>query len=134
MISSLIAAILAALFLYLSLGTIKIRRANKIPIGDGDNTRLQLWIRAQGNFAEYSPFILLLLFILENNGVSSIEIAIFGSLLIIARIMHAYSLTKHEQYVDGILQAKPTFRVAGMMLTFVVMFYCIGRLIITYFI
>ncbi|MBL6665091.1 MAG: MAPEG family protein [Rickettsiales bacterium] len=133
MTTLLIAAILTALFLYLSLGIIKVRRINKIPIGDGGDIILQLWIRAQGNFAEYSPFILLLLFILESSGVSSVEIAIFGSLFLASRAMHAYSLIKHEKYIDGILQNKPIYRMAGMMLTFLVMFYCIGRLVITYF-
>jgi len=133
MIVLIIAAILASIFVYLSIGTIKVRKKNKIAIGDGNNQELIKWVRAQGNFVEYSPFILLLLFILEFSGVSKIEILIVGLLFIFGRISHAYSLVKHEKYENNELQNKPIFRMYAMMTTFWVMFYCIARLLITSF-
>jgi len=130
----LIAAISTLILLYLSIGTIKVRKSNKIIFGDGDNHELKQWIRAHGNFVENSPFILLLLFLLEYSGVSKVEIALAGTIFIAGRISHAYSMVKAEKYRDGKLLTDIKFRVYGMSLTFLVLFYCVIRLLVTYFI
>ncbi|UOA10061.1 MAPEG family protein [Methylobacter sp. S3L5C] len=92
MITSLYASLLALLIVRLSLSVIKLRRKNRIIIGDGGNEELQLAIRTQANALEYIPITLLLLLALELNGAPKILIHILGATLIIGRIIHAIGL------------------------------------------
>ncbi|WP_262964144.1 MAPEG family protein [Methylobacter psychrophilus] len=92
MITSLYASLLALLIVRLSLSVIKLRRKNRIIVGDGGNEELQLAIRTHANALEYIPITLLLLLTLELNGAPKILIHILGSTLIIGRIIHAIGL------------------------------------------
>ncbi len=92
MITSLYASLLALLIVRLSLSVIKLRRKNRIIVGDGGNEELQLAIRTQANALEYIPITLLLLLTLELNGAPKILIHILGATLIIGRIIHAVGL------------------------------------------
>ena len=67
-VTSIYASILSLLFIFLTIRIIKIRRTNKISIGDGNNLILQKAIRAQSNFCETVPLTLILFFLAENNG------------------------------------------------------------------
>jgi uncharacterized membrane protein YecN with MAPEG domain len=58
-ITTLIACILAALFLRLSFGVIRLRRHHKVGLGSGGVDDLERAIRAQANFAEYVPIALI---------------------------------------------------------------------------
>ena len=89
MITSLYASISALLIVRLSISVIKLRRINRIRVGDGGNEELQLAIRTHANAVEYIPIALLLLLMLELNGAPKILIHIFGATLIIGRIIHA---------------------------------------------
>jgi uncharacterized membrane protein YecN with MAPEG domain len=53
------AALLALVYVWLSLRVIRTRRAERIGLGDGNNRRLRRAIRAHGNFVEYAVFALL---------------------------------------------------------------------------
>lgn len=76
----------------LTLSVIKLRRKNRVSIGDGGNEELQLAIRAHSNAVEYIPITLLLLLTLELNGAPQILIHILGATLLIGRILHAMGL------------------------------------------
>ncbi len=89
MITSLYASLSALLIVRLSISVIKLRRKNRIRVGDGGNEELQLAIRTHANALEYIPITLLLLLMLELNGAPKILIHIFGVTLIIGRIIHA---------------------------------------------
>ena len=128
----LFAFLLSLIFIYLSLGVIKQRGKNKIALGTGSNDELTKWVRAQANFTEYTPWAVLLLLLAEFSGAHKIEIYVVGSLLLLGRVLHAYSMTHHEKYINGILQAKPKFRVIGMQLTFIAILYCAIRLFTLY--
>jgi len=78
MITSLYASLLALLVVRLSLSVIKLRRKNRIIVGDGGNEELQLAIRTHANALEYIPITLLLLLTLELNGAPKILIHILG--------------------------------------------------------
>ncbi len=108
-VTSVIASLLAAIFLRLSFAVIKLRRANKISLGSGGNDELERAIRAQGNFAEYVPLALILLACLEINGAPWWLVALPGASLIAGRLAHA----------KGIHELPPNFRkrVFGMVLT-----------------
>ncbi len=92
MITSIYASLSVLLIVRLSLSVIKLRRKNRIIVGDGGNEELQLAIRTHANALEYIPITLLLLLTLELNGAPKILIHILGSTLIIGRIIHAMGL------------------------------------------
>ncbi|MEY3807544.1 MAG: hypothetical protein RI893_520 [Pseudomonadota bacterium] len=96
MITSIYASLSALLIVRLSLFVIKLRRKNRIIIGDGGNEELQLAIRAHANALEYIPITLLLLLTLELNGAPQILVHILGTILIIGRIIHAIGLTAKD--------------------------------------
>ena len=108
-ITTLAASVLAALFIYLSFGVIRLRRQHKVGLGSGDMDDLERAIRAQGNFAEYVPIALILMACLEFNGAPVWLVAILGVGLVIGRVVHAI----------GINQPPPHFskRIIGMRLT-----------------
>jgi len=110
LVTSIIAAVLTIIFVRLSFAVIGLRRKNKIGLGSGGHEELERAIRAQGNFAEYVPFGLILIACLELNGVPWWLVVIPGITLIIGRLIHAV----------GINEPPPDFskRVLGMKLTF----------------
>lgn len=108
-VTTLIACILAALFLRLSFGVIRLRRQHKVGLGSGGVDDLERAIRAQANFAEYVPIALILMACLEFNEAPLWLIAILGIALVFGRVMHAI----------GINQPPPHFsnRIIGMKFT-----------------
>ncbi|MDI1276203.1 MAPEG family protein [Methylobacter sp.] len=92
MITSIYASLAALLIVRLTLSVIKLRRKNRVSVGDGGNEGLQLAIRAHANAVEYIPIALMLLLTLELNGAPKILIHILGATLIIGRILHAIGL------------------------------------------
>jgi uncharacterized membrane protein YecN with MAPEG domain len=110
LVTSIIASVLCIIFIKLSLAVIGLRRKNKVGLGSGGHEDLERAIRAQGNFAEYVPFGLILIACLELNGAPWWLVAIPGITLIIGRLIHA----------RGINTPPPDFskRVLGMKLTF----------------
>ncbi|QWD60110.1 MAPEG family protein [Polynucleobacter sp. MWH-UH35A] len=110
LITSIIAALLTIIFIKLSFAVIGLRRKNKVGLGSGGHEDLERAIRAQGNFAEYVPFGLILIACLELNGAPAWLVLIPGITLIIGRLIHA----------KGINEPPPNFskRVLGMKITF----------------
>ena len=92
MITSIYASLSALLIVKLTLSVIKLRRKNRISVGDGGNEELQLAIRTHSNALEYIPITLMLLLTLELNGAPKILIHILGATLITGRILHAMGL------------------------------------------
>lgn len=107
MITSIYVSLLALLIVRLSVAVIKLRRKNRVSVGDGGNEALQLAIRAHANAVEYIPIALMLLLTLELNGAPKILIHILGVTLLIGRILHAMGLPAKD------LQR----RVLGMQIT-----------------
>ena len=109
-ITSIIAAVLTSIFIRLSFAVIGLRRKNKVGLGTGGHENLERAIRAQGNFAEYVPFGILLIACLELNKAPWWLVAVPGITLIIGRVIHAV----------GINTPPPDFskRVLGMKFTF----------------
>jgi len=110
LITSIIAAVLTLIFIKLSFAVIALRRKNKVGLGSGGHEDLERAIRAQGNFAEYVPFGLILIACLELNSAPVWLVVIPGIALIIGRLIHA----------KGINTPPPDFslRVTGMKFTF----------------
>lgn len=110
LVTSIIASALTAIFVKLSFAVIGLRRKNQVGLGSGGIDDLERAIRAQGNFAEYVPFGIILIACLELNGAPWWLVAIPGITLIIGRLIHA----------KGMNVPPPDFskRVLGMKFTF----------------
>ena len=108
--TSVIASVLTIIFVRLSFAVIRLRRKNKVGLGSGGHEELERAIRAQGNFAEYVPFGIMLIACLEINGAPWWLVAVPGITLIAGRLIHA----------RGINMPPPDFsqRVLGMKFTF----------------
>jgi hypothetical protein len=111
-VTSLYAAALGALLLYLSINVIKARRAARVSVGDGGDDALLRAIRAQGNFAEYTPLGLILIALIEANGFPVWVVHGLGALLVLGRGLHAVGLAPGDKRMK--------FRVRGMEMTFAV--------------
>jgi uncharacterized membrane protein YecN with MAPEG domain len=110
--TTLWAALLAPVCLWLSLRVIGQRRRAGVSIGSGGDPALERAIRAQGNFAEYVPFALVLLALAEAAGTPGWVIHPLGAALLAGRIAHGWGIVQQpEDY---------RFRVGGMAATFTV--------------
>lgn len=104
------AALLAGFYIFLSVRVVRIRRQEKIGIGDANNVRLRRAIRAHGNFAEYAPLAVILAAFVEIQQFAAIIVHALCWILIIGRLIHAYGVSQEKEDYR--------FRVAGMVLTF----------------
>ena len=108
-VTPIYAALLALLFLALSFRVILYRRRSRISLLDGDDAELRTRIRAQGNCAEYAPFGLVLILVLELMLAPVWALHLLGLMLLSGRAIHAF----------GFLTTPPVLRlrVFGMLLT-----------------
>ena len=104
------AALLALLYLALSLRVIAYRRGNRISLGDAGDPALLSRIRAHGNLAEYAPLALVLLLIAELGGAGLWVLHVGGGMLLAGRLAHAVALSLPPTGLP--------LRTIGMALTF----------------
>jgi uncharacterized membrane protein YecN with MAPEG domain len=112
-VTALYAGLLGLGFLLLSVRVIRARGAHGVALGTGGQQTLERAIRAHGNFAEYVPFALLILVLLEANGVPAWALHLLGLALLAGRALHAWNIAREAEVLR--------LRVAGMALTFVVL-------------
>jgi len=86
------AAAAAILNLWLSIRIGAVRRAANISVGDGGSEPLQRRMRAQANFVENTPFILLLIAALEIGGAGGNWLAYVAAAYFLARVAHAFGM------------------------------------------
>lgn len=94
--TSIYAGLSGLLLIWLAFQAIKARRANKVKLGDGGNFALQSAVRAHGNFSEYMPISIILLFLFEYNGAPAWMIHVIGVTFLIGRWIHAQGLLKDD--------------------------------------
>ena len=105
-------AFFAVMFVLLSINVIRARRKHKVGIGTGRNKSVERAMRVHANFAEYVPFALLLVALLELNKSNSLLLMGLCSVLLVGRLVHAYGVSMENE--------RFAFRVSGMMMTFAV--------------
>lgn len=88
------ATALVVLKLFLVWRVIALRQHHGIGLGDGGNRDLELAIRTHGNYMEYLPLVLILMFIAEMNGVADAALHGAGVLFIASRLAHALGMTQ----------------------------------------
>lgn len=82
------AAILALIYIALSLWVVAGRVSNGALHGDGGKAAFAKRIRSHANFMEYVPLALLLIALLEGGGGSSTLVHILLLVLVVARLLH----------------------------------------------
>ena len=107
-----IAGAAALLNIWLALRVSMVRRKHKVSVGDGGNAAVTTRMRAHANFAEYAPFVLILLGLVELARGSHGGLWAAGIVFILGRISHAFGLDRPG--------ANP-LRVAGIVSTWAVL-------------
>jgi len=77
---------------WLALRCARARGATGIMIGDGGNQQLTAKMRAQANFVEYTPFVLILIGLIELAIGARTWLWFAGLIYLLARIVHAFGL------------------------------------------
>ncbi len=109
-ITPIYAALIAFLYVALCLNVIRCRRREKISVGDHDNKAMIKAMRTQANCAEYAPFGLLLIAMVELQGAGGWLVNLLGLMLLAGRLLHAYGFGRTPQTI--------ILRQIGMGLTF----------------
>jgi uncharacterized membrane protein YecN with MAPEG domain len=110
-ITGIYAALAALLIVALAIRVMLGRKGAQIGIGDGGNHELSKRIRVHANAIEYLPIGLILLLIIELNQTQPVVVHAFGITLIIARVLHAFGLSKTSKVSFG--------RASGILLTLI---------------
>jgi len=120
------AGLLALVFVVLSVRVIRQRRGAKVAIGPGGNPSLERAMRVHANFAEYVPFAVVLLALMELQRAPAFLLHALGLVLLVGRLAHAYGVSQEKENFR--------FRVTGMMATFATLviaaLYLLGRSLI----
>lgn len=82
----------ALLNFWLGLRVSRLRIAEKIMVGDGGNVRLIARMRAQLNFAEYAPLVLILIALVELARGTQAWLWGVALVFIVGRILHAFGM------------------------------------------
>lgn len=93
-ITALYAGLLGLLSIVIAVAAGAARGATGISIGDGGNEQVVIGMRRHANFIEFVPLGLILIGILELNGVGSTPIHALGGGLLFARAAHAMGFGK----------------------------------------
>lgn len=93
-ITAVYAALLSTLFIVLAFRVVRLRWSERVALGHGSSKILKRAVRVHGNAAEYVPFILLLLLLLEINGGAAWLVHAFGAAAFIGRVIHALWLSR----------------------------------------
>lgn len=111
-ITGIYAALAALLVIFLSVRVILRRQSTRIGIGDGGDHELCKRIRVHANAVEYLSIGLILLLLVEMNQTQSWLVHVFGIVLLVGRVLHAFGMSRSSSASPG--------RIFGMLLTLVV--------------
>ena len=111
------AAAAAIVNLWLSLRVGVLRRAHGISVGDGGNEALQRRMRAQLNFAENVPIVLVLIAALEIAGIGETWLAYVAGAFILGRVAHGFGMDGGKAQVG---------RVIGVLVTLATQIFLAG--------
>ncbi|TMN33116.1 MAPEG family protein [Pseudoalteromonas sp. S2755] len=124
MITGLYAALLALIYIKLSFNIISLRHRHKVSLGDGGIDELQNAIRIHGNFIEYTPFVLLMMLLLENQQINPYLLHTFGIAFLFSRVAHYVALGKTNFSIRKVAMAT-TYGVILILASFNLVYYFI---------
>lgn len=93
-LTSAAAAAVIGVWLMLRIGQVRI--GEKISIGDGGNEKLTRRMRAQANYIENTPFVLILIAAIELSGKGEPWLAYVAAVYFLARIAHAIGMEEGD--------------------------------------
>lgn len=96
----------AILNFWLAMRIAQVRRGKNIYHGDGGDSRLHARMRAQANFIEYTPIVLLLIALIEFAKGSPAWLMLVAGLYVLGRVLHPFGM---DGWIPG--------RMAGAMIT-----------------
>ena len=112
-VTGIYAALLGLMFLRLSINVIRQRRRAHIALGTGGDAGIERAARVHGNFAEYVPLLLGLIYLVEASGYPAWWVHVLGSALLAGRVAHAFGVSRSPEVF--------LFRTVGMVVTFLVL-------------
>jgi uncharacterized membrane protein YecN with MAPEG domain len=118
------AALLGLLYLALSLRAIRARRAARKAIGPLGDDALDRHVRVHANFAEYAPFVLLLLAFAELREAPEGLVHLASAGLVAGRVLHAWGVSQEPENFR--------FRKYGMMATIFALVVAVTLLLTSY--
>jgi len=124
MIIGYYAGLLGLLFVFLTLRIVRLRWKYKVGIGDGGEHVLAKAIRVHSNFVEYVPFAVILIYMVEVQQTNAILLHGFGGALFVARVLHAFGLSKTSKTSFG--------RAAGTIITSLILLASSSLLILSF--
>jgi uncharacterized protein len=123
-ITALYAGLLGLVSLGVSFPAGSLRGKLGVSIGDGGNKDLLLAMRRHANFVEYVPLALILIALLELNGVAARTLHILGAVLVVARLAHAFGIKAESMKSLGrIVGAGGTLLVTAVASVWLVVLY-----------
>jgi uncharacterized membrane protein YecN with MAPEG domain len=77
------------------------RGKKNIIIGDGGDREMLVAMRRHANFVEYVPLALILIGVLELNGVRATVLHALGAALLVGRLAHAFGINAEKMQSPG---------------------------------
>ncbi len=115
MISAFYAALLALFQVVLTFNIVRLRYAQRVSLGSGDDT-LTRAVRAHGNLTEIVPISLILLVLADLQGAPHWSLHSLGMLIVLGRFAHAYAILKSPNSVGVGRMAGMIMNVAALIL------------------
>jgi uncharacterized protein len=91
------AGIAALINIWLGIRIGQVRTREKVSVGDGGNEALIRRMRAQSNFIEFTPIVLILIAVVELAKGPSTWLWVVAILYMLARIAHAFGMEKDSK-------------------------------------
>jgi uncharacterized membrane protein YecN with MAPEG domain len=107
------AAALALINLWLALRCSQVRHAHGITTGAGGNPQLEARMRAHANFVEYTPFMLILMALIEATGASKSALFWIGVVYVAGRLAHPLGMDRRD---TNVLRAGGVLATWGVLL------------------
>lgn len=107
-----ITAAAALLSIWLAIRVARLRLGKRISIGHGGDALVETRMRAQANFVEYTPFVLILIGLIELAKGSQTWLWLVAIAYVLARIAHAFGMDR---------PAPNPLRTGGIMVTMLVL-------------
>jgi uncharacterized protein len=124
-VTSLTAAVLTVLYLFLSFRIIDLRRRGIAPsLGTGDDQRVIQAVRAHANLTEYAPLFLILLLLAELQSAPLLITTVCAITFVVGRLCHAYGLSRNNSIL---------LRTLGMVGTNTALIVLAGFLVVAQF-
>lgn len=123
-ITPLFAAAFGLFYVFLATLVIRLRIQHRVGYGDDQRIDLIKAVRTHANFAEYVPFALILMWILESMTFSSMLVFWLGAALLVGRVLHVFGMLYPKKMM--------VCRQIGVLTTLAVIVIASVRLLIFY--